>query len=57
MPLGGMLYALFAGWWISRQTLVDEIGVGDGVIFSLWLFLARIVAPLAIAAVFVYNLA
>ena len=56
MPIGGMLYALFAGWWVSRQTLVDELGVGDGAMFKLWLLLARIVAPLAIAAVFVYNL-
>ncbi len=56
MPLGGMLYALFAGWWISRQTLVDELGVGEGVLFELWLTLARIIAPLAIAAVFIYNL-
>ena len=56
MPLGGMLYALFAGWWISRKTQVAELGVGDGVIFKLWLVLARVIAPLAIAAVFVYNL-
>ncbi len=57
MPIGGMLYALFAGWWIARQTLVDQLGIGDGVVFKLWLVLARLVAPLAIAAVFVYNLA
>jgi NSS family neurotransmitter:Na+ symporter len=57
MPLGGMLYALFAGWWISRQTLVDELGMGNGTIFRLWLVLARVVAPLAIGIVFVYNLA
>jgi len=57
MPLGGMLYALFAGWWIARQTLVDELGIGDGALFKLWLFLVRLVAPLAVAAVFVYNLA
>ena len=57
MPLGGMLYALFAGWWISRQTLVDELGMGDGTIFRLWLVLARVIAPLAIGIVFVYNLA
>ena len=57
MPLGGMLYALFAGWWVARQTLVDELGMGDGALFKLWLFLARLVAPLAVAAVFVYNLA
>lgn len=57
MPLGGMLYALFAGWWISRKTLVAQLGVGDGAIFRLWLVLARVIAPLAIAAVFVFNLA
>ena len=56
MPLGGMLYALFAGWWVSRKTLVYELDVGDGVLFRLWLLLARVVAPLAVAAVFVYNL-
>ena len=57
MPLGGMLYALFAGWWVARRTLVDELDIGDGALFRVWLFLTRIVAPLAVAAVFVYNLA
>lgn len=57
MPLGGMLYALFAGWWISRATLVEELGTGDGLLFKLWLVLARVLAPLAIAIVFLYNLA
>jgi NSS family neurotransmitter:Na+ symporter len=57
MPLGGMLYALFAGWWLSRDTSVYEMGVGDGAIFKLWLLLVRIVAPLAVAAIFVFNLA
>ena len=57
MPIGGMLYAMFAGWWVSRQTLVKELGIGEGGLFKLWLFLVRLVAPLAVAAVFVYNLA
>ncbi len=57
MPLGGMLYALFAGWWVARRTLVFELDIGDGAVFRLWLFLVRVVAPLAIAAVFFYNLA
>jgi NSS family neurotransmitter:Na+ symporter len=56
MPLGGMLYALFAGWWISRNVQVDQLGVGDGAIFKLWLVLSRVIAPLAIAVVFVVNL-
>jgi NSS family neurotransmitter:Na+ symporter len=57
MPIGGMLYALFAGWWVSKEIQVAQLGVGDGAIFKLWLVLVRLVAPLAIAAVFVYNLA
>ncbi len=57
MPLGGLIYALFAGWWLSRETSVYEMGIGDGVLFKLWLLLVRIVAPLAVAAIFVFNLA
>jgi NSS family neurotransmitter:Na+ symporter len=56
MPLGGMLYALFAGWWLSKETSVAELGLGEGKIYGLWRFLVRIVAPLAVAAVFFYNL-
>ncbi len=56
MPLGGMLYALFAGWWMSREDTLAEIGIGDGAVFKLWLLLVRIVAPLAVAVVFVANL-
>ena len=57
MPLGGMLYALFAGWWLSRETTLSEIGLQDGPVFKLWMLLVRVVAPLAVAAVFVSNLA
>lgn len=57
MPLGGMLYALFAGWWLSKQTSIYELDIGDGALFKLWLLLVRVVAPLAVAAIFVYNLA
>ncbi len=57
MPLGGMLYALFAGWWLTKDTCLDEIGLADGAVFRLWLLLVRVIAPLAVAAVFVFNLA
>lgn len=56
MPLGGMLYALFVGWWLSRDMLLSEIGIGDGVVFKLWLLLVRVIAPFAVATVFFYNL-
>ena len=56
MPIGGAAYALFAGWWLSREIQVEGIGVGDGALFKLWLLLARVLAPVAVAAVFYVNL-
>ena len=56
MPLGGMLYALFAGWWLSKETVLSEIGLEDGAMLQLWMILVRVIAPLAIALVFIFNL-
>ena len=56
LPLGGMLYALFAGWILSRDAQIDELGVGAGWLYKLWLLLTRLVAPIAIAAVLIANL-
>ena len=57
MPIAGVLYAIFVGWWVSRDVSLGEIGLEDGAIFKLWMLLVRIVAPLAIAIVFVTSLA
>ncbi len=56
MPLGGMFYALFAGWWLSKETILEEIGLGEGALLKLWMVLCRVVAPLAVALVFFFNL-
>ena len=56
MPIAGVLYAVFAGWWMSRETTLEEIGLDDGSVYRLWRLLVRIVAPLAIAIVFVTSL-
>lgn len=56
MPLGGMLYALFAGWWVKKEISIQELDIGNGGLFKLWLLLVRVIAPLAVAAVFYFNL-
>ena len=48
MPLGGALIALFAGWRMKRALLQGELGWRDGPLFTIWLWLLRVVAPLAI---------
>ena len=56
MPIAGVLYAVFVGWWLPRSQALEEIGLADGAIFKLWMLLVRVVAPLAVAVVFVFNL-
>jgi len=56
VTLGGLLIALFAGWWVSRHATADELGLVDGPGYRVWLWLVRIVAPAAIAAIFLTSL-
>jgi len=51
LPLGGLLITIFAAWVMCRNSSADELG-GAGTIYKLWRFLARYVAPVAIAFIF-----
>lgn len=55
LPLGGLLVALFAGWMMSREAMAGELALSPGA-FRLWYATLRFVTPVAVAAVFVYNL-
>lgn len=57
MPLNGLLIAVFAGWLMSRSSVLDELGTGSGLPFVAFRFLLRFVAPIAIVAIFLFNLA
>ncbi len=59
LPLGGLLFTLFAGWKMSRADVRDEFTNGGRCnvrIFGLVYFLIRFVAPVGIVAVFFTNL-
>ena len=56
MPIGGMLIAIFAGWFMRRNTLADELQISSSWLFQTWRFLIRSVVPLAIAGILVTNL-
>ncbi len=57
MPLNGLLIALFAGWLMSKTSILDELAIKDGSMFVGLRFLLRFVAPVAIVAIFLFNLA
>jgi len=56
MPVGGMLIAVFAGWFMRRSTLADELQISSPWLFQTWRLLIRTVVPLAIAGILVTNL-
>jgi NSS family neurotransmitter:Na+ symporter len=53
LPLGGMLTAVFAGWFMTRDAARDELGIRRLAVFRIWRFLIRYVAPVAIGLMLV----
>lgn len=53
LPLGGLLIAVFAGWALSREMLISELG--DGRVMNVWRFMVRWVAPPLIAVILVFG--
>ncbi|SDW35686.1 sodium-dependent transporter [Marinobacter mobilis] len=55
LPLGGLLVAVFAGWFMSKQALENELSLSESG-FKLWYNTLRFFTPIAVLVVFIYNL-
>lgn len=53
LPLGGLLMAIFAGYFMRKEHVQEELHLSDGV-FRLWRYTNNYIAPIGIAAVFLY---
>ncbi len=53
LPLGGLLMAIFAGYFMKNNHVQEELGLKDSA-FKLWRFTNNIIAPIAIFGVFLY---
>ncbi|CAE6898508.1 Transporter [Pseudomonas marincola] len=56
LPLGGLSFALFAGWVMTREAVRDELSISSPVLFNVALWLIRVVAPIGVLIVFVAEL-
>ena len=59
MPIGGLLIALFVGWYLKRSISYDEstnFGLQKAPYFEGYMFILRYIAPIAIALIFVNEL-
>jgi NSS family neurotransmitter:Na+ symporter len=52
LPLGGFAIVCFAGWFMSRNSTADEIDPEAGSGYRAWRFVARYIAPIAVAMIF-----
>lgn len=55
LPLGGLLIAVFAGWFVSRASARDELAMGSDALFNAWRFLVRYVASAAVLVIFLFG--
>jgi neurotransmitter:Na+ symporter, NSS family len=53
LPLGGLLMAIFAGYFMQNSHAQEELDLKDNA-FKLWRLTNNIIAPIAIFAVFLY---
>ncbi len=54
LPIGGLFIALFIGWFFGRKKVEAEVAFGGkltGALLSVFMFLVKFVAPIAIAIV------
>ena len=59
MPFGGVLFAMFVGWKMSRADVRDELTNGGRLgnrVFGVTYFLIRYIAPIGILGIFITNL-
>jgi NSS family neurotransmitter:Na+ symporter len=56
MPLGGILMAVFVGWLVKPRVLAEDLSFGSPLLFTVWLWMIRVVAPVAILGVLYSSL-
>lgn len=53
LPLGGVLIALFVGWQMRSHSVAEELAWdSQSASFKIWLWLLRVVAPVAVMLIF-----
>lgn len=59
LPLGGFFIVIFVGWFMGQKNVKDELSNGGTLkvkLLSLFMVIVRIIAPVAIALVFLHSL-
>ena len=55
LPLGGLLIAVFVGWFVSTRVSAEELGFKSETLFKIWHFLLRYLVPPAVLIIFYFG--
>ena len=55
-PLGGMLIAIFIGWFMKESLIKDELGIVNQDVYTLWRVFIKFVAPIGVGCVLISQL-
>lgn len=56
LPLGGLLIAIFVGWFVSSDAVKKEANIENETLFKVWRFILRFVSPAAVSIIFLHGL-
>ncbi len=56
LPLGGLMIAIFVGWFMNQPTIMEELEIKSPIIYQSWLWTLRVVSPLGVIAIFTNTL-
>ena len=59
LPLGGFFIAIFTGWYLDKRIVWEEVsnnGTLPKVVYRIWLFLLKYIAPRGIGFIFINEL-
>lgn len=56
LPLGGLLIAVFVGWAMNKADVKEEVKMESPLMYTIWRFVLKFIAPVAVAIVLVNGL-
>lgn len=56
LPLGGLMIAIFVGWFMKRKLVKNQLGELGYYTFNTWYAVLRVFTPIGVLAVFLYKL-
>ncbi len=51
LPLGGLVIAVFGGWFVSKQSSRDELNIRNTIVYEAWHFFIRFLVPVAVVLI------